>query len=322
MYTLSINWTLKTGGRHAALLVTSFFFLLLFCLSLPAAQAAQLTHQLVSAGSGAALSGANSHFGIVGPASPAGRSTSAGGMQLYSAGLLMASGIGADSPVDIDGDGIPDSDDAFPNDSGEQYDTDGDGIGNNTDTDDDGDGVSDLAEGGTDGNRDGNGDGIADRLQRNVTSLTAYDSDTYVTMASPEGTTLTYCQATFNPSPDDAPVGIAFELGLYDFTINGLTPGGTTWLKLYLPEGNQPDTYYKYGRTPEDDTDHWYEFLYDGVATGAVIEDNMLTIHFVDALDGDDILTEDSLVIDLGGPGYFTDSGGDGSIGCFIKTLF
>ncbi|MDH5426262.1 MAG: thrombospondin type 3 repeat-containing protein, partial [Gammaproteobacteria bacterium] len=47
--------------------------------------------------------------------------------------------LGADS----DGDGIPDSDDAFPNDPDEFIDSDGDGIGNRADTDDDDDGVSD-----------------------------------------------------------------------------------------------------------------------------------------------------------------------------------
>ena len=47
---------------------------------------------------------------------------------------------------DSDGDGVPDDDDAFPNDSSEWMDTDADGIGNNTDTDDDGDGVPDVMD--------------------------------------------------------------------------------------------------------------------------------------------------------------------------------
>jgi hypothetical protein len=45
--------------------------------------------------------------------------------------------------VDSDGDGVPDSQDAFPNDINESVDTDGDNIGNNADTDDDNDGVLD-----------------------------------------------------------------------------------------------------------------------------------------------------------------------------------
>ncbi|MCL2913244.1 M9 family metallopeptidase [Shewanella corallii] len=49
-------------------------------------------------------------------------------------------------PVDSDGDGVPDSQDAFPNDPSETLDTDGDGIGNNADTDDDNDGYEDSLD--------------------------------------------------------------------------------------------------------------------------------------------------------------------------------
>ena len=50
-----------------------------------------------------------------------------------------------DAPiVDTDGDGVEDSEDAFPNDPNEWLDTDGDGVGDNADTDDDGDGRDDA----------------------------------------------------------------------------------------------------------------------------------------------------------------------------------
>ena len=48
--------------------------------------------------------------------------------------------------ADSDGDGVPDVDDAFPNDPNESVDTDSDGIGNNADTDDDNDGIPDTYE--------------------------------------------------------------------------------------------------------------------------------------------------------------------------------
>lgn len=80
-------------------------------------------------------------------------------------------------PVDSDGDGVVDDEDAFPNDASETLDTDGDGIGNNADSDDDGDGVADGADpnplvndtADTDGDgtldivdTDDDGDGVAD----------------------------------------------------------------------------------------------------------------------------------------------------------------
>jgi len=49
----------------------------------------------------------------------------------------------AETNPDIDGDGVPNDQDAFPEDDSETIDTDGDGTGNNADTDDDNDGVAD-----------------------------------------------------------------------------------------------------------------------------------------------------------------------------------
>jgi hypothetical protein len=49
-----------------------------------------------------------------------------------------------DESLDSDSDGIGDNSDAFPNDSGEWKDSDSDGIGNNADSDDDNDGIEDT----------------------------------------------------------------------------------------------------------------------------------------------------------------------------------
>ncbi len=51
-----------------------------------------------------------------------------------------------DSDADDDNDGVIDSYDAFPQNSSETKDSDGDGIGDNEDDDDDGDGVSDQSD--------------------------------------------------------------------------------------------------------------------------------------------------------------------------------
>lgn len=54
--------------------------------------------------------------------------------------------IDPQGPVDLDDDGVINSEDAFPSDPSEQYDTDGDGLGDNRDLDDDGDEILDIAE--------------------------------------------------------------------------------------------------------------------------------------------------------------------------------
>jgi|GEM_PF-1578946 len=61
-------------------------------------------------------------------------------------GQIVTEVIAAVVNTDKDGDGVLNSDDAFPNDPAESKDTDKDGVGNNADTDDDGDGVEDAQD--------------------------------------------------------------------------------------------------------------------------------------------------------------------------------
>ena len=72
---------------------------------------------------------------------------------------------------DTDGDGVPDSEDAFPNDPDEDTDTDGDGVGDNEDTDDDGDGTLDTEDDfplDEDEDIDTDGDGIGDNADTDI----------------------------------------------------------------------------------------------------------------------------------------------------------
>lgn len=75
------------------------------------------------------------------------------GSSLGSSSVVKSITVGSESVqldllvgVDSDGDGVPDEEDAFPNDPNESVDTDGDGTGNNADTDDDGDTIPDDYE--------------------------------------------------------------------------------------------------------------------------------------------------------------------------------
>ncbi|MBU1170229.1 MAG: PKD domain-containing protein [Proteobacteria bacterium] len=229
-----------------------------------------------------------------------------------------------------------------------QEDMDGDGLGDACDEDADGDGYDSSLSGGLDNNDhdstvnpasesgpdgddplyDGNEDGTPDRDQANVTALDSFAGDAYVTLESPTGTVLSNVGASGNPSSADAP-DVDFPFGFFDFIIAGLTPGAGTTLTLYLPPGTTVSSYYKYGPTPDNATAHWYEFLFDGT-TGAEIVGNIITLHFVDGLRGDDDLdTTNGSVTDTGGPsrisatplGTGSGDGDSGGGGCFVGSL-
>ena len=246
-----------------------------------------------------------------------------------------------DNLIDTDGDGTNDCDDLCPNDPQKigpgicgcglpDTDSDGDGTLDCQYTNDDNDGLPDGEERGLDGNEpnyDGNHDGIADRLQDNVTSLHSYDGQYYITIESPTGTSISNCNAADNPSSTNAPSDMEFSYGFFGFTITDISNGSATTVTLHFPVGTTFGTYYKYGPTPNNPTNHWYEFLYDG-QTGAEIIGNIITLHFVDGTRGDDDLIANGIVVDDGAPavvaatggGTTVTSDGGGGGGCFIAT--
>ena len=174
-----------------------------------------------------------------------------------------------------------------------------------TESHSDEDGVSDDVEDGADNGGDGNNDGTPDSEQDNVTSLPdAFGR--YVTIASVEDTTLSSVETRAPPA--GAPSGVSFPSGIFQFTVSGLTPGAATTVTLTLSKSTSVTTYYKYGPTPSDTSDHWYEFLYDG-ATGAVISGNRITLHLIDGQLGDHDLTANGEIVEPGGPGREADGG-------------
>ena len=233
--------------------------------------------------------------------------------------------------IDTDSDGTLDCNDNCPDDPDKtEPGTCGCGV---EDTDTDTDGTPDCLESGPDGTDpgyDGNGDGDADSTQDFVASLNAYDDSGYVTIASPDSTTLSSVTAEDNPAPADpeAPDATDFPYGFFSFTISDVTPGGSTTVTIYLPSGATPSTYWKYGPTPGTPAPHWYEFLYDaGTNTGAEFSGNVITLHFVDGQRGDDDLdATNGIIVDIGAPGSPIPSsggngGGGGGGGCFISEL-
>jgi hypothetical protein len=122
-----------------------------------------------------------------------------------------------------------------------------------------------------------------------------------VTLAAAPGVTLAKAAAVANPSPGSAPAGVAFPFGFFNFTVQGLTPGGSTTVTLELPAGVNASNYYQFGPTPDNPTPHWYSFLFDGT-TGAQIQGSVITLHFVDGQRGDADLLANGQIQDPGAP--------------------
>jgi hypothetical protein len=112
--------------------------------------------------------------------------------------------------------------------------------------------------------------------------------------------------------------GATFPEGLFQYTIQGVSPGGSTTLEMILPANMPLDlstaTFYKFGPTPQNHTPHWYQFLYhiqtdadDASMTGAQFLDSThILLHFVDGQRGDDDLSPDGVIEDPGGPAVFS----------------
>ncbi len=196
----------------------------------------------------------------------------------------------------------------------------------NFDLDGDTDGISDEEEDAGPNGGNGNDDNQLDSDQSNVATFHTQNGINYVTLESAAGTTLSDCSAVSLPSEPGAPSGVTFSYDFINFTINGAGAGGATTLILYLPAGANINTYWKYGPTPTNSNPHWYEFMYESsMQTGAEINGNKITLHFIDGQRGDDDVTTDGIIIDQGGPGTYSsgsppDNGSGG--GCFVRTAY
>ena len=178
---------------------------------------------------------------------------------------------------------------------------------NPPDNDLDTDGVDNSIEDAAPNGGDGNNDGTADSEQAHVASLPSAVTGEYVSLISAQGTSLVSVKAVENPSPMDLPPGVVFPLGLFEFSVQGLAPGSATTVELLLPDGLAIDSYYKFGPTPSNGTDHWYDFAWDDL-TGVEIFEGKLDLHFIDGSRGDDDLAANGTVIEPGGPAQILDS--------------
>ena len=166
-----------------------------------------------------------------------------------------------------------------------------------------------------DANFDANQDGKPDIEQPNVFSLKPHSSNTedIITFLSPPGSILKNLKIINNPAVNDSAnpenKNINFPVDFLNFELENLTPGTSTTVNLLLPQNQTYNTFWKYGKTPDNNQNHWYEFLYDGETGAEFIDTNndgkadQIILHFVDGKRGDADLTANGTIIESGAPG-------------------
>jgi len=185
----------------------------------------------------------------------------------------------------------------------------------------DGDSILSEIEGMAENDGDGNNDGICDSAQGNVLSLPDLRGD-YVTFEVDEPHTVDFVRFFVGPEIDpeifsDASVLQGFNLqhNLVQFGVTIAGGGDSVSVKLVLPPGESPASFFKFGPTPDNAEPHWYEFLFDG-ETGAEIDGNVITLYFVDGKRGDsDVNGTNGVIFDPGAPVFKVQNSGSGSGG-------
>ena len=155
--------------------------------------------------------------------------------------------------------------------------------------------------------------------QPNLVTVAINNGEENITIVSPVGTTLIGLRVVDESQFDSLPANTDFPHGIFEFELEGVDIGDTAEVTIYLPDGASPTTYYKYGPEPTNQTDHWYEFIYnDQTETGAIIDGNVITLYLADGKWGDDDLTANGIIVDDGGPGLTKEE--ENTSGCFINT--
>lgn len=188
------------------------------------------------------------------------------------------------------------------------------------DLDTDDDGIPDTVEDAAPNGGDANNDGTSDSTQNYVASF----PDVFGSYAILETSASTPLNSVFVSRSDPGKGlsnGINFGSGFLTFGISGLAPGGAASAMLTLAAGSNPNAYYIFGPTPDNDSPHWYAFSPDAaLGVGADINANVITLDFVDGERGDADLdnSNGSIVVADGGPAFVAnfdalDIDGDGS---------
>ncbi len=165
--------------------------------------------------------------------------------------------------------------------------------------DTDGDGINDTIEQSVpnpneNGYGDGNGDNTEDYMQAYVSAVQGTNG--WLVLSNVQH----YSQSGLNiqTSPADAPDDVSFPYGFITFQINGVTPGDSVAIELYVPYDENINGYWK-----KDNSGNWHN-----IATSINHEGTMTKISFTltdgDAFDSDGNVN--GVITDPGAPGART----------------
>ncbi len=149
---------------------------------------------------------------------------------------------------------------------------------------------------------------VDSNFDNNVVTLPNPEGGSPITITSTSGTTLS---ASISPHSDAAPpAGIDFPFGFLSFeVINTGNTGGPVSVTISGLDFSQITDYYKYGPTPADPSNHWYDFLLNqptdsdsAAGTGMEIVNGNLVLNLVDGGRGDDDVAANGYIFDIGGP--------------------
>lgn len=153
--------------------------------------------------------------------------------------------------------------------------------------------------------------GIDDNCDGKLDIVSASGAGT-ATFSAGSGTMKDLTAIAENALPTEGKPNIEFPYDFFSFNITGLANGAMVTVTIELPSAVPVGTqYWKYGPTPADPTNHWYQ-----LEIGDDDGDNVITITLVDGGLGDDDLTANGIIIDQGGPGNPPSEGGAGCEVC------
>ncbi|MDR0259452.1 MAG: IPTL-CTERM sorting domain-containing protein [Comamonas sp.] len=102
-----------------------------------------------------------------------------------------------------------------------------------------------------------------------------------------------------------APNGVSFPFGVVSLQLTGGQPGERATVEMTYPQALPADAkYYKYGKTADNNQDHWY------VYPNASISGNKVVLTLTDGQTGDDDLQANGVIRDPGGVAVLADDPG------------